>query len=146
MATTSLHWPVARGAPHVDGAGVSSTTCIVGFLCGGFELTPSILVTAPDPELKAILRLAFVRTFFATAEQVRAIISVKPGSMVVVIDEGHAHLVSGLLRKDVRAVALVTPKTVPVIFRRPIVAVVERPLFAPQVVTAIKLALSELGP
>lgn len=109
-------------------------------------MTPSILVTASDPELPAILRLAFVRTFFATAEQVRAIISVKPGSMVVVIDEGHAHLVSGLLRKDVRAVALVTPKTVPVIFRRPIVAVVERPLFAPHVVTAIKLALSELGP
>jgi hypothetical protein len=41
-------------------------------------LTPSILVTAPDPELPAILRMAFKRTFFATAEQVRAIISVKP--------------------------------------------------------------------
>ena len=117
-----------------------------GLRIGRVYLTPSILVTAPDPELPAILRMAFKRTFFATAEQVRAIISVKPGSIVVVIDEGHTHLVSGLLRKDVRAVALVTPKTVPMIFRRPIVAVIERPLFAPRVVMAIKLALSELGP
>jgi hypothetical protein len=103
-------------------------------------------VTAPDPELPAILRSVFQRAVFATADQVRAIINVKPGAMVVVVDEAQAHLVAGLLRRDVRAIALVTRQAIPVMFRRPIVAVVERPLFASRVVTAIQLAMAELAP
>jgi len=93
-----------------------------------------------------MLRFSFPGVAFATAEEVRAIINVKPGAMVVLLDAADAALVMGLLRKDVRAVALVTPQKVPMMFRRPIVAVVERPLYAARVVTAIKLAMAELNP
>lgn len=37
-------------------------------------------------------------------------------------------------------------RAIPVIFRRPVVAVVERPLLAAIVVAAIQQALGELGP
>jgi hypothetical protein len=107
---------------------------------------PALLITAADPELPAMLRFGFPGAVFARPEQVRAIINVKPGSMVVVLDGADASLVMGLMRKDVRAVALVTPQKVPMMFRRPIVAVVERPLYAPRVITAIKLAIAELTP
>jgi hypothetical protein len=66
--------------------------------------------------------------------------------MVVVLDESQADLVAGLRRNDVRAVALVTPGAIPVIFRPPVVAVVERPLLASRVLAAISKALGELGP
>jgi len=66
--------------------------------------------------------------------------------MVVVLDAADASLVMGLMLRDVRAVALVTPQNVPMMFRRPIVAVVERPLHASRVVPAIKLAVAELSP
>jgi hypothetical protein len=107
---------------------------------------PSLLVTAEDSELPAMLRFSFPEAVFARPEQVRAIINVKPGSMVVVLDAADVSLVMGLMRRDVRAVALVTPQRAPMMFRRPIVAVVERPLYASRVVTAIKLAVAELSP
>jgi hypothetical protein len=109
-------------------------------------MPPSLLVTAPDPELPAMLSGTFQRATFATVEQLRAVLTIKPGSMVIVLDESQAELLVGLRRRDVRAVALVTPKSIPIIFRPPIVAVVERPLRAPQVVAAINQALGELGP
>jgi hypothetical protein len=106
----------------------------------------ALLVTAVDAELPAMLRGAFQRTTFTSAEHLRAVLPIKPGSMVIVLDETQADLVTGLRRTDVRAVALVTPGAIPVIFRRPVVAVVERPLRASSVVAAIQQALGELGP
>lgn len=105
-----------------------------------------MLVTAPDPELPAILRDLFPGAIFATPEQVRAIIRVKPGPLLLVLDAAHASLVSGLIRTDVRGVALVTPSAVPMMFRRPIVVSVERPLVATRVIAAIKSAMGELHP
>jgi len=104
------------------------------------------LVTAQDPELPALLRPNFPAAIFATADQVRAIINVKPGPLVIVLDASDAGLVAGLLRKDVRAVAVVTPQRVPIVFRRPIVTFVERPLVSTKVVLAIRLAVTELSP
>jgi hypothetical protein len=92
-----------------------------------------------------MLRDAFQRATFTTADRLRAVLPIKPGSMVVVLDESQADLVSDLPRDDVRAVALVTPGRIPVIFRRPVVAVVERPLLAARVLSAIHKALAELG-
>jgi hypothetical protein len=108
-------------------------------------MATSLLVTAPDGELPAMLKGAFARATFTTAQVLRAVLPVKPGSMVVVLDETQADLVAGLGRTDVRAVALVTPGPIPVIFRRPIVAVVERPLLAARVLAAISQALGDLG-
>jgi hypothetical protein len=107
---------------------------------------PALLVTAPDSELPAMLRSVFPGVAFATPEQFRAIIKVKPGSLVVVLDGLDAALVAGLVRSDVRAVALVTPQRVPMMFRRPIVITIERPLVAATLVAAIKLAMGELAP
>jgi hypothetical protein len=107
---------------------------------------PALLVTARDSELPTMLRSAFPGVAFATPEQFRAIIKVKPGSVVVVLDGLDAGLVSGLARSDVRAVALVTPQTVPMMFRRPIVLTIERPLVAATLVAAIKRAMEELAP
>lgn len=72
-------------------------------------------------------------------------LTIKPGAMVIVLDESQADLVVGLPRDDVRAVALVTPGPIPVIFRKPVVAVVERPLLASRVVAAVSQALGELA-
>lgn len=107
---------------------------------------PSLLVTAPDPELPAMLRGVFPGVIFAGPEQVRAIIRVKPGPLILVLDGAHASLVSGLVRTDVRAVAVVTPSTVPMMFRRPIVVSVERPLVETKVVAAIRSAMGEVHP
>jgi hypothetical protein len=93
-----------------------------------------------------MLRGAFPGVIFVTPEQVRAIIRVKPGPLVLVLDAAHSSLVSGLLRTDVRAVAVVTPATVPMMFRRPIVVTVERPLIATRVIAALKSAMGELRP
>ncbi len=108
-------------------------------------MATSLLVTAPDAELPAMLRGAFQRTTFTTAEHLRAVLSIKPGAMVILMDETQTALVAGLQRTDVRAVALVTPRPIPVIFRPPVVAVVERPLQSARVVAAILQALGELG-
>jgi hypothetical protein len=107
---------------------------------------PSLLVTAPDVELPAMLPTAFPGALFATPEQVRAIIRVKPGPLVLLLDSAHASLVSGLIRTDVRAVAVVTPSAVPMMFRRPIVDSLERPLIATRVIASIKSAMGELRP
>ena len=109
-------------------------------------MPPALIVTAPDPELPAMLGAAFPGALFATAEQVRAIIRVKPGAMVVLLNAADASLVSGLMRNDVRAVAVVTRQKVPMMFRRPIVASVERPLISARVLAAIRLAMAELSP
>jgi hypothetical protein len=106
----------------------------------------SLLVTAPDAELPAMLRGAFQRATFTTREHLRAVLTIKPGRMVIVLDESQTDLVTGLSRTDVRAVALVTPGAIPVVFRRPVVAVVERPLLAARVVAAIHQAFGDLGP
>ena len=106
----------------------------------------SLLVTATDAELPAILRGGPHRATFTTAEHLRAVLPLKPGAMVVVLDESQAHLVAGLPRDDIRAVALVTPGPIPVIFRPPVVAVVERPLLAARLLEAINRALGELRP
>ena len=111
-----------------------------------WEVTPSLFVTAPDAELPALLRGAFPGVAFATVEQVRAIIRVRPGSLVVLLDGADANLVSGLMRNDVRAVAIVTRQKVPMMFGHPIVASVERPVFSAKLLMAIKLAMAELGP
>jgi hypothetical protein len=109
-------------------------------------VSASLLVTAADGELPAMLKDAFQRATFTTADHLRAVLPIKPGSMVVVLDESQADLVSGLHRNDVRAVALVTPGPIPVIFHPPVVAVVERPLLASRVLAAISKALEELRP
>jgi hypothetical protein len=101
-------------------------------------------VTATDGELPAMLKGGPQRATFTTVEHLRAVLPLKPGSMVVVLDESQAHLVAGLRRDDVRAVALVTPGPIPVIFRPPVVAVVERPLLASRVLAAISKAQREL--
>jgi hypothetical protein len=106
----------------------------------------SLLVTAPDAELPGMLKSTFQRAMFTTADHLRAVLSIKPGAMVIVLDESQSDLVTGLRRTDVRAVALVTPGAVPVIFRRPVVAVVERPLKASRLVAAIQQAIGDLGP
>jgi hypothetical protein len=108
-------------------------------------VTASLLVTAPDPELPAMLRSAFQRVTFTTAERLRAVLPIKPGSMVILLDEGQSDLLTGLRRNDVRAVAVVTPRAIPVIFRRPVVTVVERPLVALHVVAAIERALADFA-
>jgi len=51
-----------------------------------------------------------------------------------------------LMRTDVRAVAVVTPAKVPMMFRRPIVVTVERPLISARVLAALKSAMGELHP
>jgi hypothetical protein len=109
-------------------------------------LATALLVTAADADLPAMLGGLTPRATFTNAEHLRAVLSLKPGSMVIVLDETQADLVAGLRRTDVRAVALVTPRAIPVIFRQPIVAVVERPLLATSVVAAIHRALAELWP
>lgn len=106
----------------------------------------AVLVTAPDPELPAILRKVARRATFTTADSVRAVLGVKPGPIVIILDESQADLVAGLRRTDVRAVVLVTPGSVPVIFRRPIIAVVERPLEHSTVLAGLEQALLDLGP
>jgi hypothetical protein len=106
-------------------------------------VTASLLVTAPDPELPAMLKSVFQRVTFTTAERLRAVLAIKPGSMVILLDQAQSDLLAGLRRNDVRAVALVTPGTIPVIFRRPVVTVVERPLVALRVVAAIQQALDD---
>ena len=106
----------------------------------------SLVIAATDAELPAMLRHAFQRCVFTTAEQLRATIHDKPGPLVIVLDATQADVVVGLNRSDVRAVVLLTPQKVPVVFGKPVVAVVERPLFAPKVLLAIKLALAELTP
>ena len=93
-------------------------------------MSASLLVTATDGELPAILRGGPQRATFTTAAHLRAVLPIKPGSMVVLLDGSQADLVAGLRRDDVRAVALVTPGPIPVIFHPPVVAVVERPLLA----------------
>jgi len=107
-------------------------------------MSASLFVTASDGELPALLSGAAQRATFTTAEHLRAVLPLKPGAMVVVLDESQADLVTGLVREDVRAVALVTPKQIPVIFRSPVVAVVERPLLASRLLAAINKALGEL--
>jgi hypothetical protein len=106
----------------------------------------ALLVTAPDVELPAMLKSTFQRAMFTTAGHLRAVLTIKPGAMVIVLDESQSELVTGLRRTDIRAVALVTPGTVPVIFRPPVVAVVERPLQASRLVAAIHQAIGDLGP
>jgi len=108
-------------------------------------VSASLLVTATDGELPAILSGAAQRATFTTPAHLRAVLPLKPGAMVVVLDESQADLVAGLGRSDVRAVALVTPRRIPVIFQRPVVAVVERPLLASRVLAAISKALGELS-
>jgi len=93
-----------------------------------------------------MLRGTFPGAIFATPEQVRAIIRVNPGPLVLVLDAADASLVSGLMRTDVRAVAVVTPAKVPMMFRRPIVVTVERPLISARVLAALKSAMGELHP
>jgi hypothetical protein len=105
----------------------------------------SLLITASDRELPAILGGTFQRATFTTAERLRAVLPIKPGAMVIVLDESQADLVAGLGRDDVRAVALVTPGRIPVVFARPVVAVIERPLLASRVVAAVSQALGELA-
>lgn len=107
---------------------------------------PSLLVTAPDRELPALLRGSFPGVVFATADEVRVSIRVRPGALVVVLDAADAGLVSGLVRKDVRAVAIVTRQKVPMMFGYPIVASVERPVVSARLLMAIRLAMAELGP
>jgi hypothetical protein len=107
---------------------------------------PSLLVTATDAELPALLRGPFPGVVFATADEVRAIIRVKPGSLVILLDAADAGLVSGLVRTDVRAVSIVTRQKVPMMFGYPIVASVERPVVSARLLMAIKLAMAELGP
>ena len=102
-------------------------------------------MTATDGELPAILSGGAQRATFTTAEHLRAVLPLKPGAMVVVIDETQADLLTGLGGSDVRAVALVTPGPIPVIFQAPVVAVVERPLLASRVLAAISKALGELS-
>jgi hypothetical protein len=109
-------------------------------------MATSLLVTAPDADLPAILRGAFQRATFTTREHLRAVLTIKPGPMVIVLDESQTDLVTGLQRTDVCAVALVTPGAIPVIFRSPVVAVVERPLLAARVVAAIHQAFGALVP
>lgn len=106
----------------------------------------ALLVTATDGELPAILRGGPQRATFTTPEHLRAVLPLKPGAMVVVLDESQADLVAGLPRSDVRAVALVTPGPIPVVFRAPVVAVVERPLLASRVLAAVSKALHDLPP
>lgn len=105
----------------------------------------SLLVTATDGELPAILSGGPQRATFTTAEHLRAVLPLKPGAMVVVLDESQADLVTGLQRSDVRAVALVTAKPIPVIFQAPVIAIVERPLSASRVLAAVNKALGELS-
>jgi hypothetical protein len=108
-------------------------------------MPPSLLITAPDGELPALLRGAFPGAVFATAAQVRAV-GIKHGPHVVVLDSVDAALVSGLPRDDIRAVAIVVRQKVPVMFGHPIVASVERPIVSAKLVMAIKLAMAELTP
>lgn len=108
-------------------------------------MSAALLVTAGDAELPAMLQGAFARVVFTTAERLRAVLPFKPGRMVIVLDERQVDLVAGLHRSDVRAVALVTPGPIPVIFSRPVVAVVERPLVSARVLVAIHQALTELA-
>jgi hypothetical protein len=107
-------------------------------------VSASLLVTATDGELPAMLRGAFQRVTFTTERHLRAVMDLKVGSMVIVLDESQADLVTGLHRDDVRAVALVTPGHIPVVFQRPVVAVVERPLLPSRVLAAVNRALGEL--
>jgi hypothetical protein len=108
-------------------------------------MPPSLLITAPDGELPALLRGSFPGAVFATAAQIRAV-GIKYGPHVVVLDSADAALVSGLSRDDVRAVAIVARQKVPMMFSRPIVSTVERPVVSAKLVMAIKLAMAELTP
>jgi hypothetical protein len=104
----------------------------------------ALLVTAVDAELPGMLKGVFHYARFTNIDDLRAVLAIKPGSMVIVLDHAHASVVSGLHRADVRAVALISAQSIPVIFRTPIIAVVERPLVARHVVEAIRKALTEL--
>ena len=75
-----------------------------------------LFVTAQDPELPALLKPGPSRAVFATQKQLRTVLGLKPGPMVILLDETQSELVGSLSRTDVRAVAIVTPGKVPVIF------------------------------
>jgi hypothetical protein len=134
-----------RGSPHPRVAPASLPGLRVTWHSAR-GVPPSLLVTAHDAELPALLRGSFPGVVFATADQVRAMIRVKPGSLVVLLDAADASLVSGLIRKDVRAVAIVTRQKVPMMFGYPIIASVERPVVSARLLMAINLAMAELGP
>jgi hypothetical protein len=106
----------------------------------------SLLVTAVDAELPRMLVGAFKRVTFTTAERLGAVLAVKPGPMVLLLDESQVGLVADLRRNDVRAVVLVRTQRVPVVFRHPVVAVLERPLVASQIISALQQALADVSP
>lgn len=108
------------------------------------NVATSLLVTATDPELPELLKGAVARVTFTTAKRLQAVMSVKPGPMVILLDETQAELVADLQRTDVRAVAIVTAQAIPVVFRHPVVAVLERPLRGTRVMAALEQALGEL--
>jgi len=108
------------------------------------KVSASLLVIATDPELPELLRDALGRVTFTTAKRLQAVIEIKPGPMVILLDETQVDLVADLRRMDVRAVAIVTSRAIPILFHRPVVAVLERPLGGARVVAALEQALGEL--
>jgi len=101
-------------------------------------------VTATDPELRTLLEGQFARVTFTSAKHLKAVLELKPGPMVILLDESQVSLVAEVRRSDVRAVALVTQRAIPIMYSSPIVAVVERPLLAPRVVAALQDAFGAL--
>ena len=108
------------------------------------NVSASLLVIATDPELPDLLRGTVGRVTFTTAKRLQAVIDIKPGPMVILLDETQVELVADLRRMDVRAVAIVTSRAIPILFHRPVVAVLERPLGGARVMAALEQALGEL--
>ncbi len=108
------------------------------------KVSTSVLVIATDPELPELLRDTLGRVTFTTAKRLQAVIEIKPGPMVILLDETQVDLVADLRRMDVRAVAIVTSRAIPILFHSPVVAVLERPLGGARVMAALEQALGEL--
>jgi hypothetical protein len=108
----------------------------------------ALLVTAEDQGLAAMLRTAGAvpGATFTTPAQLKVALEYKRGPMVLLLDEAQAPLVTGCQRTDVLAVVIVTPKNVPAVFAKPVMAVIERPLLESRVVAAVRKALGSLQP
>ena len=106
----------------------------------------TLLVTAEDQGLPAMLRVvgAVPGATFTTPAQLKVALEYKRGPMVLLLDEAQAQLATSCPRTDVLAVVIVTPKKVPAVFAKPVMAVIERPLLESRVVAAVRKALGSL--
>jgi hypothetical protein len=107
-------------------------------------MVPTILIAAPDLLLPGMLEAGGLTATATNTGGLGSALLYKAGALLVVVDEAQVQVLLESPRHDVRAVAIVNPRSVPSIFPSPVVAVVERPVEASRVMAAIRIALGTL--